>query len=1101
MYNRRGRQTAHGRALASLGPRWQLLDPAGQRPMSATSYPLITTKIRTPRLRQTHLRRERLLNHLHNSIQNKLILIAAGAGYGKTSLLIDYAHDTDLPVCWYSLDPHDAHVPTFVEYLVESIRQRFPQFGEPVRALLQAHDGPPEDVEPFVRVLINEIERTINTYCVLILDDYHEVIESEPVNALVDGLLRYLPEQCHVILASRGIPRRLTLTRLAARQEVVGLGVEHLRFTAEEIGALLRSLGRPDLSEAQIETLAERSEGWITGVLLAAQASWTGTTHDILQLTGATGGVFDFMAEEILGRQSPEVQRFLKGSALYNEMTPPLCDALLEITNSADLLRRLSEENLFTFPLDAEGTWYQYHQLFREFLVTKLERDAPDEYRRLCLRQAELLAHRGNWQRAIDGYIAARAYGEAADAIEIVAQETFDAGNWDALRTWIDALPEEILAAHPRLLVFRARLHVETGAFGEASPLLERAYDVYRERREPLGAARALIQTATVQRLRGRLRDAIHTSHEALGMVADRDALAAILAHRCIGISQVMLGQLSEGIDALRRALALAETNADDVNAAHVTHDLGSAEVMRGRLVAARQYYHQALMYWRKVGNASALASTLQSLGVVHHYLGQYTEAENRFEEGLSKAREVADARIEAYALASQGDLYRDTARCEEALQRYELALQITSRAQNDRLTIYLLDAMGNAHRLKGDLLRARQLLTEATDLVRADEMDYELGLCRLSEGALTLAEGDRAGARPLLEEARDLLAGCEARRDLSRSHLHLAALAHQEGDGAAMRANIEAVARLTAELGSHQVVVAEGLAYPDVLRAADALGIAGLDLMRVRIEMAQLAPSAVPEVRVVAAARPALEFLALNGGQVLKGGQLVTDWESASARMLAFLFLSHPQGLRRDRVIDLLWPEVSQERGNSLFHSTTYRLRSALNKDTIVHENGLYRINPAGAYRYDVGEFEHLAEIGRGSGEIAHQARVQAIDLYHTPFLESFEEEWCAEIRESLQRAVVELLLLEARYLAEVGEAATAESHYLRALAFDPYDERAHRGIMWCRAAGNDRAGAMRQYRQCTHILVDELGVEPSLETDDLYEAIVTGSAPPVPA
>lgn len=605
----------------------------------STPYPLITTKIRTPRLRQTHLRRERLLNHLHNSIQNKLILIAAGAGYGKTSLLIDYAHDTDLPVCWYSLDAHDAHVPTFVEYLVASIQQRFPQFGEPVRALLRTHDGPPEDVEPFVRVLINEIEHSINTYFVLILDDYHEVIESEPVNALVDGLLRYLPEQCHVILASRGIPRRLTLTRLAARQEVVGLGVEHLRFTADEIGALLRSLGRLDLSEAQITTLAERSEGWITGILLAAQTNWTGATHDILQITGATGGVFDFMAEEILGRQPPELQRFLKGSALFNEMTPPLCDALLEITNSADLLRRLSEESLFTFPLDAEGTWYQYHQLFREFLVTKLEQDDPDAYRRLCLRQAELLAHRGNLQPAIDGYLAARAYGAAADAIEIVAQETFDAGNWDPLKTWLDALPDDVLTMHPRLLVFRARLHVETGALYEAAPLLERAYRVYHERGDALGAARALIQTATLQRLRGRLREAIQTSREALAMVADSDALASILARRCIGICQVMLGHLSEGIEELRGALALAEASADDINAAHVTHDIGSAAVMRGELASARQYYHQALMYWRKVGNASALASTLQSLGVVYHYLGQYTEAENRFEEGLSKAR------------------------------------------------------------------------------------------------------------------------------------------------------------------------------------------------------------------------------------------------------------------------------------------------------------------------------------------------------------------------------------------------------------------------------------------------------------------------------
>lgn len=1065
-----------------------------------TTYPLIATKIRTPRLRQTHLRRERLLNHLHNSIHHKLILIAAGAGYGKTSLLIDYAHDTDLPVCWYSLDGHDTHVPTFVEYLVASIQQRFPQFGESVRALLRTHGGPPEDVEPFVRVLINEIEHTINTYFVLILDDYHEVIESEPVNALVDGLLRYLPEQCHVILASRGVPRRLTLTRLAARQEVVGLGVEHLRFTAEEIGALLRRLGRQDLSEEEIATLAERSEGWITGVLLAAQTSWTGTTQDILQLSGAAGGVFEFMAAEILGRQPPELQRFLQGSALFNEMTPPLCDALLEITNSADLLRRLAEENLFTFPLDAEGTWYQYHQLFREFLVTKLEQDDPDLYRRLCLRQAELLAHRGNWQHAIEGYIAARAYGEAADAIEVVAQETFDAGNWDALRAWLDGLSEETLATRPRLLIFRARLYAETGALYEASPLLERAYDVYRERGDSLGAARALIQMATLQRLRGRLMDAIHLCQRALAMTADGDLLTAIQAHHNIGICQVMLGHAREGIDAMRSALRLAESGAHDTQAAFITHDLGAAETTRGHLVPARQYYHQALLYWRKIGNASALASTLQSLGVVHHYLGQYTEAENRFEEGLSKARDAADARIEAYALASQGDLYRDTARPDDALQCYELALQITSRAQNERLTIYLLDAMSEAYRLKGDLRRARQLLTEATDLVRADEMGYELGLCRLSEGALLLAEGNSSLARARLAEARDLLAACDARRDLARAHLQLAAVAHGEGDDAALRAALEEVARLTEELGSHQVVVAEGLANPEMLHAAETMGIPGIDLMRVHIDMAQLAPPVGAEVRVVATARPPLEFLALNGGQVLKGGQLVTDWESASARMLVFLFLSYPQGLRRDRVIDLLWPEVSQERGNSLFHSTTYRLRSALYKDTIVHENGLYRINPAVAYRYDVHEFEHLAEIGRGSGEVAHQARVQAIGLYHTPFLESFDEEWCVEIREALQRAVVELLLLEARYVATEGEAMHAERHYLRALAFDAYDERAHRGIMWCRAVGSDRAGAVRQYRECARILADELGVAPSLETADLYEAIVAGSAPPIP-
>ena len=1073
--------------------------PAGQKTMS-TSYPLIATKIRTPRLRQTHLRRERLLNYVHNSIQNKLILIAAGAGYGKTSLLIDYAHDTDLPVCWYSLDANDAHVPTFVEYLVAAIRERFPQFGAPVRALLQSHTGPPEDVEPFVRVLIHEMEHTINTYFVLVLDDYHEVIESEPINALIDGLLRYLPEQCHIILASRGIPRRLTLTRLAARQEVAGLGVEHLRFTAEEIRALLCSLGRLDLTEAQITALAERSEGWITGVLLAAQGGWTGAAQDIVQLSGASGGVFDYMAEEILGRQAPEVQRFLLGSALLNEMTPPVCDALLEIDNSADLLRRLSEQGMFTFPLDAEGAWYQYHQLFREFLVTKLEHDDPSEYRRLCLRQAGLMANRGNWQRAIDGYLAAHAYQEAADTIEIVAHEAFDAGHWDALKGWIDHLPEEVLEQHPRLLVYRARIHTETGALGEAAPLLERAYAVYRAREDALGAARTLVQTATLQRFRGRLRDAIQMSRQALQVVEDRDRLAATLAHRNIGICEVMLGHLPEGIEELQRGLHLAESASDDVNAAHIINDLGAAETMRGELVRARQYYHQALMYWRKIGNPSALALSLQNLGVMHHYLGQYAEAESRFQEASSRARDAADTRIEAYARTSQGDLYRDTARYDEALQCYEDALRLIPSAQVDHLAIYVEDAIGCVYRLKGDLQRAEQSVMEAVDQIRPEEMAYEFGLCRLSQGALALREERPDKARPLLEEARTLFARSESRRDLARAHMTLAALAQYEHDADGVRANLEEVVRLTRELGSHQVIVAEGLAHPQVLDAAAGLDIAGLDLVHIRAEIAQLSPSDEPEMRVLPGATQPLAFLALNGAQVFKGGDLVTDWESASARGLAFLFLSYPEGLRRDRVIDLLWPEVSQARGNSLFHSTIYRLRSALFKDVLVHENGLYRINPNCPYSYDVAEFTRLAKLGRGIGEVARQARVHAIALYHTPFLEPHEDEWCLEIRAALQREMIALLLLEAYVLAQEGQPPEAERHYLRALGFDSYDERAHRGIMWCRAANGDRAGALHQYRECARLLASELDVAPEHETVALHEAIVAGQVPPAP-
>ena len=706
-------------------------------------YPLINTKIRTPRRRQNSLRRERLLNFIHSHIQCKLILIAAGAGYGKTSLIIDYAHDTDLPVCWYSLDAGDKQLAVFVTYLVHSLRQRFPQFGQAVLDLFDgAQDGDGEDVDLLSRLLVDAIEQTIRQYFVLVLDDYHEVIDSEPVNALLDALLRYLPENCHIILASRGIPRRLTLTRLVARREVTGLGQEDLRFTPPEIYALLHSLGNLSLTQEQTRILAERTEGWITGVLLAAQANWGGIAPDILRITGATGGVFTYMAEEILERQPLSWQRFLLGSALLTEMTPPLCDALLDINDSAQILLELTERNLFTFPLDAEGNWYQYHQLFREFLLASLERGDPPGYRALRLKHAQLMANRGNWSRAVDSFLLAGAPAEAAETIELAAQETFNAGKWTVLRDWIDGLPQDTLNRHPRLLFFRARVYTEMGSLTQASAMFDRAQQCYLERDDRIGAARAMVQNGVVQRLRGQLREALQTCGAVLQMVGDLDGFTAMQAHRNIGICYAMQGRVSEGIGELQAGLVLAEANADETNAAQIAHDMGVMEMMRGQLASAQNQYRRALGYWRKVGNASALASTLQSLGVVHHHLGQYAESEARFQEALARARDVADTRVEAYALASQGDLYRDMGRYHEAQASYTPAVDLASANEDTRLAIYLLDALANTCRLQGDLAQARRWLAGASSQVREDEMSYEAGLAKLSHGILAWQEG-----------------------------------------------------------------------------------------------------------------------------------------------------------------------------------------------------------------------------------------------------------------------------------------------------------------------------------------------------------------------
>lgn len=1063
-----------------------------------TKYPLIRSKVRTPQLRDSVLRRHRLVNYLHANIQHKLILVSAGAGYGKTTLLIDYAHETDLPVCWYSLDRHDSDVLTFAEYLVGSIRERFPDFGASVLDYIESAHHSPDDVEPLIRLLVNEIEDHTGDYFVIILDDYHEIIESESVNAVVDGMLRYLPDHCHLILASRSIPRRLTLTRLAARQEVVGLGVSDLRFTSDEIRAALDHLGYDDLTPEQVQIVAQRTEGWITGVLLAAQASRGSTTQEILQLTGSSAGIFDYMADEVLARQTAEMQRFLLHSSLFSRMSPPLCNALLDITNAADLLRDLSERNLFTLPLDAQGSWYQYHQVFREFLRAKFEQDDPEGYRALCLEQAGIMAHEGDWHTAIQGYLQIGADEQAAEALEITVQETYDAGQWDTLKDWIDCLSPEVAQDHPRLLLFRAKIHTETAELRESAALLERAHQAFMARHDEIGAARALAQMAVVQRFRGQLKEAVATSQEALRLTDGRDPLAIIQATREIGTSHCMLHRYDEGLRELGEALEVAQAAADDANAAFITLDMATAELYQGNLASARKLYHQSLLYWRRVGNASGLAATLQSLGIVHHYLGQYAEAENRFQQGLVKARSVHDVRVETYALASLADLYRETRRYEQALEHYDAAQETALKMGLSQMSVYVLDGKANVNRLLGHTEDARLLLGEALDQATSAHMVQETGLCRQSLGALALSEGDTKASRAHLLAALELLGQADAHRDMARCQIYLAAVEYAEGDHQSWVAALQNVKESADQLGTLQFVVAEAPAMMDMLRHAEKENLASLDHDRIREELERLEPGLRTEgAASVRRGRHRLEFLALQGGQVYQDGTVITEWESAAAKHLAFLFAAHPEGLRRDRVIDLMWPETGQEKGNSLFHSTIYRMRRAIYKDFVIHKNSAYRVNPEYDTYYDVLEFVRLAKQGVGNDDLAHAARLEAIDLYHTPFLEIVDAEWALEQREELHTEVVGLLIREARYLAQHEACGDAEELFHRARRLEPYDERAYRGIMWCRAARNDRAGATRQYQECERTLREELDVEPSRETTLLYEDIRSGRPP----
>ncbi|MGI6376139.1 MAG: tetratricopeptide repeat protein [Anaerolineae bacterium] len=1041
-----------------------------------SAVPIIERKIHPPRLPKTFCTRRRLVDLVHRHIDRRLIVLSAGAGYGKTTLLADFCRDTDLPICWLTLDPYDARLATFVTYLIAAIRVHFPDFGADLE--LPAAYG---DVELLGRLLISAMER-LDSYFALVLDDYHEVNTSVAVNSLIDLLLSYLPDNCHLLLASRGMPTRLNLTRLAARQESFVLTAQELAFTRDELRELLVKLGHAEITDEQLDSLLERSEGWVTGVLLAAQVELNSSVQDITRLTGAGHAVFDYLAAEVLQQQPPAVQSFLLGSSLLEEMTPATCNALLSIANSAEMLASLVRQSLFTYPT-AGGRSYSYHHLFRHFLRAQLSEE-PDRFRELSLIAGDLVAAEGDWAAAIERYLEAEAYGRATTLLEMAAEEAFEQGQRGELSSWIDRLPDELLEEHPRLLFYRAKGLTELGDWGAAVEVLQRVQAIGTRTGDAYSTARALVQLAVVERLQLNPADAIEHCERVLRLAHGDDNWARMMALLNRGICRLMQAD-DRGLGDLFSALGIARTEGDETNAAYIAHDLGNALARAGRLREALASFHEALLHWRQLGMPSAMALTLQGLGVVNHHLGEYVEAETRLSESLAEAEESQDHRLQAYARANLAELFRDLGRYDDALAHAEQALALAGHASVHDLMVYLVGLQADIVRLQGDARRGRLLAREALDQARAENLRLEAALASTVMGMASLQQGDPIAAAALVEQALPDLRAVGAPRELARAYLQLSLIYLRAQDQERAMQPLEALQELVGTFESDEILVTEGPEALAELERARSAGLWSLDLTAARA-LSHRVSSKVDGDETQAD----LAFYALDGGQVLVSGQPVARWESSVAREMAFLLAANPRGLRRDTIIEALWPESEPDKGNNLFHSTLYRVRRALGGDAVVRVADRYGLHCDLSIFCDATLFEELAMRALEQPDDA-ESRRRALALYQEPYLSWCDLDWCYQQRERLRRLLRELLLVEADQQVASEDTHAAEAAFGRLLQMDDLDERAYRGLMWCRYARGDDAGAVRAYMQCRRALRRELGVDPELTTRQMWDRI----------
>ncbi|MFC1996515.1 hypothetical protein ACFLXI_02770 [Chloroflexota bacterium] len=421
--------------------------------------PLLATKLYVPSPSPDLVPRVRLNEQLNTGLSRKLTLVSAPAGFGKTTLLSAWIQEVRsvMPVAWLSLENADDDLTRFLTYFVAALQTIESNIGQKILAAFQSPGLPNSEI--VLTTLINEIAE-YHGDLVLILDDYH-MIESKSIGQALNFILEHLPGNMHLVISTRVDPP-LPLARLRARGQMTELRTTNLRFTSDEITVFLNQVMNLGLSAEDIAALESRTEGWISGLQLAALSlqDKDDVTGFIRSFTGSHHHILNYLLEEVLNQQSPDVQSFLLQTSILKRLTGPLCDAVCTDETGPDsgqsTLERLTNSNLFIVPLDDERRWYRYHHLFADLLQARLKRLQPGLMNTLHLRAVEWFDENGFITEAVNHAFSASDYDRAASIIERVASGTLLQGRLTTILGWLDTLPYGILDARPRLRFYHA---------------------------------------------------------------------------------------------------------------------------------------------------------------------------------------------------------------------------------------------------------------------------------------------------------------------------------------------------------------------------------------------------------------------------------------------------------------------------------------------------------------------------------------------------------------------------------------------------------------------------------------------------------------------
>ena len=729
----------------------------------------------------------------------------------------------------------------------------------------------------------------------------------------------------------------------------------------------------------------------------------------------------------------------------------------------------------------------------------------PEETLKIEKTLASYYVDQRDWERAMSIYSRIGNVDQVSDLIRDASPGLILGGRLVTLTEWIDTLPEGEKRTRPEILSILGTVAMMRGAIPQSLELLNQAITGLRSTNLFQDLVASLIRRSIVHRYVGKYSLAMEDADEALLICSHHPKEKRLLAEalRVKGVTLYQKGELRNSLVLLHEALEKYQGMKEKLDAAKVLLDIGVVHFAMGNFIETESCYTSSLEFWQKTQNSLWQSNVLNNLGGLQHMRGNFEVAMQNLERAVNYARLAANPRLECYSLTSLGDLYRDIHAFEEAHKVYALARSVLPGLNDLTLQILLNLSQCSLERCEGNFHNTHHYLNEAEKLAVSGGSKYEESLCLLEAGVLALQEHKTQKSLEKITPAIVFFQqeGYKAEQVRASFYLQIINLLKLNSVTTISqfhdwietpRSDDDQVSLL--RLGSENLGLLQNINHG---------APANIDLANF-IERVKKYDHSLIETRkmirrhssVIQFTTPRISIKALGRTQVKIGEQQVklAAWKTQSVRDLFFFILQHMDGVTKEDIGEVFWPEADQQTIRLRFKNSIYRVRHALGTESIALLDEAYRFNRTLDYDYDVENF--MQEISSAYSTDDQSMKIQhfknALALYKGQYLPKIDYEWALVQRENLHQKFLEIAANLINLLIETKQYQQAIAYSQRAIEIEPCSEAAHRSAMIAYSAMGDKAGMVRQFDKCKKLLLNDLGVTPSPQTENLYRTLI---------